>query len=205
MNHLAFLTSNIVTNDEGATGDVDISGAGVPGMSASAARDLEAKEDVSTEDDSQSELPSGWTRVMGQRGNGDEYLRHYLGPWNNRRRKMCKTLADVHIFVSQGDDGTDIKTESIKHIVTTAKDVLVGQVEESIDLEDKVEQPQDNGAVEDEVERVDDEDVEVEEVTICGDTYYTDDAVTGTIYACLQDSTVGDEVGHFEDGHAFFS
>ena len=184
---LAFLTT--AREDEATSGDTDGSGTGVPD-----APSAETSPPVSVPD----ELPSGWTRVTGQRGNGDEYLRHYLGPWNEEtsRRKMCKTLAEVHKYIA-----LHLPTQSSIESVPGEK------LAELRSLEEKVERMEEVGdAVTEEADKTEaDEDVEVEEVTICDELYYTDNAEAGTIYACLQDGTVGDEVGHFEDGHAFFS
>ncbi len=132
---------------------------------------------------------------------------------------MYKTLADVHRYMAQESHESlqlprvpvaHIKDESTKQVSVTAEGVSAEKVEELRLLEKKVEQLESENAAldtsaEGDKEEVDDEDVEVEEVTICDELYYTDDAESGTIYACLQDGTVGDEVGHFEDGHAFFS
>ena len=35
--------------------------------------------------------------------------------------------------------------------------------------------------------------------------YYTNDKCNGTIFKKDNDGEVGEELGHFEDGHAFFS
>ena len=48
-------------------------------------------------------------------------------------------------------------------------------------------------------------DIDVEEITIGRTIYYTNDEKNGLIYKRDENGEVGDEVGHFEDGHAFFS
>jgi len=56
-------------------------------------------------------------------------------------------------------------------------------------------------------EEEDDEEegLDVDEITIDGTIYYTNDRQNGTIFKRDSDGEVGDEAGHFEDGHAFFS
>ena len=49
------------------------------------------------------------------------------------------------------------------------------------------------------------EDLAVDEITIDGDLYYTNDSKNGTIFKSGENGEVGEEVGHFEDGHACFS
>ena len=51
----------------------------------------------------------------------------------------------------------------------------------------------------------DEEDLDVDEISIDGELYYTNDKHNGTIFKREEDGEVGKEVGHFEDGHAFFS
>ena len=48
-------------------------------------------------------------------------------------------------------------------------------------------------------------DVEVEEVEIDDKMYYTDNKENGVLYEYLPDGEIGDEVGHLENGHVFFS
>ena len=49
------------------------------------------------------------------------------------------------------------------------------------------------------------EDLAVDEITIGKTIYYTNDSMNGTIFKSGENGEVGEEVGHFEDGHAFFS
>ena len=64
----------------------------------------------------------------------------------------------------------------------------------------KKEEQDESGSKEDE-----DEDIDVEEISLSGEVYYTNDKLNGKIYNRDSDGEVGDEVGHFEEGHAFFS
>ena len=73
-----------------------------------------------------------------------------------------------------------------------ARDLKEGKAatgEESSDKEDEEEE----------------EGLDVDEITIDGTIYYTNDRQNGTIFKRDSDGEVGDEIGHFEDGHAFFS
>jgi len=49
------------------------------------------------------------------------------------------------------------------------------------------------------------ESIEVEEISINGTTYYTNNKRNGTIYECLLDGEIGDEIGYLKDGDVFFS
>ena len=45
----------------------------------------------------------------------------------------------------------------------------------------------------------------MEEVSLMGTDYYTSDTKNGNIYSILDDGDVGDKVGFFKEGIAFFS
>ena len=51
----------------------------------------------------------------------------------------------------------------------------------------------------------DEEDEEVEEITIKNKKYYTTDSKNGTLYECLDDDDIGEEVGYIKNGKVFFS
>ena len=102
--------------------------------------------------------------------------------------------------------GPEIYSNPVQHVRIKPPEKYLPKNEEGLPQLGATQWHQDHGVVTEEADKTEaDEDVEVEEVTICDELYYTDNAEAGTIYACLQDGTVGDEVGHFEDGHAFFS
>ena len=48
------------------------------------------------------------------------------------------------------------------------------------------------------------EEEELFEIQIDGKTYATDNEMNGVIYALIEDGDVGDKVGYFKDGKAFF-
>lgn len=80
---------------------------------------------------------------------------------------------------------------------------------ESKEEEEEEDSDGEVGAGADEVAAVDggseDADVEVEELEVGDKMYYTDNKESGTLYECLSDGEIGDEVGHLENGHVFFS
>ena len=67
-------------------------------------------------------------------------------------------------------------------------------------------QEKEDGDNEMEIDKSDkEEDLAVDEITIDGDLYYTNNNKNGTIFKSGENGEIGEEVGHFEDGHAFFS
>jgi len=50
-----------------------------------------------------------------------------------------------------------------------------------------------------------DDDMEVEEIVINDTTYYTNDPKNGQLFEFNNNGIIGEELGHLEDGHAFFS
>ena len=74
-------------------------------------------------------------------------------------------------------------------------------VEEDAVEEEAVEEEEEEEAVEEEEEE---EEEEVNEVTIEGKKYYTNNEQCGTIYSIISDGDVGDEIGIFKNGKAVF-
>ena len=81
--------------------------------------------------------------------------------------------------------------------------------EEEAEAGDEAEEEEgDEGGEEEEEgneEEEEEDDVEVEEVEIDDKMYYTDNKENGVLYEYLPDGEIGDEVGHLENGHVFFS
>jgi hypothetical protein len=82
------------------------------------------------------------------------------------------------------------------------------EVEEEKDEEEKDEEEKDEEVEEEKdeesEEEEEEEDEEVEEITIKGTDYYTNDLSSGNIYSILEDGDVGDKIGQFKEGKAFF-
>jgi len=79
------------------------------------------------------------------------------------------------------------------------------EVEEEKDEEVEEEKDEEVEEEKDEESEEEEEDEEVEEITIKGTDYYTNDLSSGNIYSILEDGDVGDKIGQFKEGKAFFS
>jgi len=76
--------------------------------------------------------------------------------------------------------------------------------EEPIDEKDLKEEVNDGEEEEPKEQEVNDGEEELFEIQIDGKTYATDNERNGVIYALIEDGDVGDKVGYFKDGKAFF-
>jgi len=76
--------------------------------------------------------------------------------------------------------------------------------EEPIDEKDLKEEVNDGEEEEPKEQEVNDGEEELFEIQIDGKTYATDNERNGVIYALVEDGDVGDKVGYFKDGKAFF-
>ena len=112
----------------------------------------------------------------------------------------------------------EVSKDGLKDEQEVVKDVLQIQT----DLNDVFEEEVDDGEEEEEVpieeeemiiekvilneeeKIVEEEEEELFEIQIGVTTYATDNEINGTIYALVDDGDVGDKVGYFKDGKAFF-
>jgi len=95
------------------------------------------------------------------------------------------------------DDDKDDNAENVENVENENEDGKGESVDEKDTTEAEEKMEIDNSDKE--------EDLAVDEITIAGDLYYTNDSNNGTIFKSGENGEVGEEVGHFEDGHAFFS
>ena len=94
-----------------------------------------------------------------------------------------------------------VEEEAVEEEAVEEEAVDEEAVEEDAVEEEAVEEEEEEEAVEEEEEE---EEEEVNEVTIEGKKYYTNNEQCGTIYSIISDGDVGDEIGIFKNGKAVF-
>jgi hypothetical protein len=101
------------------------------------------------------------------------------------------------------DDANDEKevVKDVLQIQTVLNDVFEEEEEEMIIEEEEPKEVLLNDVKE---EELNDGEEELFEIQIDGKTYATDNEINGVIYALVDDGDVGDKVGYFKDGKAFF-
>jgi hypothetical protein len=93
--------------------------------------------------------------------------------------------------------------KDVLQIQTDLNDVFEEEEkQEPIEQEEMIMEEEEKDLKEDEVK--DGEEEELFEIQIGVTTYATDNEINGTIYALVDDGDVGDKVGYFKDGKAFF-
>ena len=80
--------------------------------------------------------------------------------------------------------------------------IIIEEEEEKITIEEEEEKEVLLNDVKE--EELNDGEEELFEIQIDGKTYATDNEMNGVIYALIEDGDVGDKVGYFKDGKAFF-
>ena len=110
------------------------------------------------------------------------------------------------------DDKTEIKSDAETQKVDTKKDEGANDAadDESEDDDAADDESEDDDAADDESEdddaaEAEEEELEVEEITIDGSKFYTDDAqLNGTLYEYLKNGEIGKEIGYFKHGEVVF-
>lgn len=125
---------------------------------------------------------------------------------DNHETRYGKELLEKQIQSLVKDCSEQEVVKDVLQIQTNLNDVFEEEEEEEETLkeEEEVILKEDEKIV-DEKEEVDNgEEEELFEIQIDGKTYATDNERNGAIYALVEDGDVGDKVGYFKDGMAFF-
>ena len=97
-----------------------------------------------------------------------------------------------------------VEEEAVEEEAVEEEAVEEEAVEEEAVEEEAVEEEEEEEEEEEVVEEEEEEEEEVNEVTIEGKKYYTNNEQCGTIYSIISDGDVGDEIGIFKNGKAVF-
>ena len=130
---------------------------------------------------------------------------------DNHETRYGKELLEKQIqsLVKDGlNDEQEVVRDELKDEQEVVKDVLQIQTVLNDDFEEEEEEvilKEEEKIVDEKEEEVDNgEEEELFEIQIDGKTYATDNEMNGVIYALIEDGDVGDKVGYFKDGKAFF-
>ena len=146
-----------------------------------------------------------FTGIIGHDNHETRYGKELLEKQTQSLVKDCSKEDTVNELKDDVNDANDVK--DVKEVV---KDVLQIQT----DLNDVFEEEMNDGEeqemimeeviLNEEEKIVEEEEEELFEIQIGVTTYATDNEINGTIYALVDDGDVGDKVGYFKDGKAFF-
>ena len=103
-------------------------------------------------------------------------------------QEVVKDVLQIQTVLN--DDFEEEEEEEEEEILKEEEEVILKEDEKIVD---EKEEEVDNG-----------EEEELFEIQIDGKTYATDNEMNGVIYALIEDGDVGDKVGYFKDGKAFF-